>query len=397
MANGNPNHSQAAPARAIRAFVWDLADEGIHEVLDRLTQLGIDGIHLALAFHGGRFYCPHNRRHGMVHAPDGAVYFQPLLSCYESLRPRVHPEYGSGAFVARVREAVHERNMALTAWVVLLNNLTLSTAYPHASGVNALGDRLEGALCPANPDVRTYASALVEDLAHRVGVDIIELEDFAYVPHFSYTGARWVGIPIGPNLGYLLSLCFCPHCRHQAEEANIEMGDLKYHVERMIRQGLAGALSDRRIGDEIADPYSLISRFAESRTETITTLVDELNEAVAGSPAILQPMLSEQPDEIWRWGVELRALRQRVRRATVPTSCAINATRACIERYAEILELDRDLVADIKLRDLGGDHERPLAEMIEACESFGIDRFVFSHYGLARLDTLDLLGSFARR
>ncbi|MCE5228194.1 hypothetical protein LLG95_01175 [bacterium] len=395
MALGGPNHLHRSPARAIRAFVWDLADEGIHEVLDRLAQLGIDGINLALAYHGGRFYCPHNRRHGMVHAPDGALYFQPLLSCYEALRPRVHPEYGSGVFVARAREALHERNMSMTAWVVLFNNLTLSMSYPNVTGVNALGDRIEGALCPANPDVRTYAQALVEDLASRVGVDVIEIEDFSFASHLSYTGPRWIGIPIGPNLGYLLTLCFCQHCRHRAEEANIEIGALKYHVERMVRQGLSGSLSDRRIGDEIADPYNPISRYAETRSETITTLLDELNESIAGTKALIQPILSEHPDEIWRWGVELRALRERFQSVTIPTTCSINATHACLDRYAEILELERGLVADIRLRDAEGEANRSLAGLIDACEGFGIDRFVFSHYGLARLDTLDLIGSLA--
>ncbi len=396
MGTENTGHVLNAPSRAMRAFVWDLADEGIHEVLDRLAPLGIDGVHLALAFHGGRFYCPHNRRHAMVHAPDGAVYFQPLLSCYEALRPRVHPEYGSGVFVSRVREALHERGMSLTAWVVLFNNLTLSAAHPHACGVNALGDRIEGALCPANPDVRAYAQALVENLAHRVGVDAIELEDFSFASQQSYRGARWAEIPIGPNLGYLLGLCFCPHCRNRGEEANIEVGALKYHVERMLRQGLAGSISDRRIGDEIADPYSLMSRYSETRSETITTLIDELNESLAGSPAQLQPLLGEHPDEIWRWGVELRALRQRIQRTTIPTTCSIGATHACIERFAELLELGGGLAADIRLRETDGDDTRVIRGLIDACEGFGIDRFVFSHYGLARLDTLDFLGSFAR-
>src|SRR5262245_15783756 len=111
------------PHRSIRAFVWDLADEGLEEVFGRLADCHFDGLHLALAFHGGRFYCPHNPKHAMVHAPDGALYFQPLLSCYEQIRPRIHPEYGSGAFVARVRDRAHDYGINLTAWVVLLNNM----------------------------------------------------------------------------------------------------------------------------------------------------------------------------------------------------------------------------------------------------------------------------------
>ena len=193
----------------MRAFVWDLADEGIDDVLHRLGHWGVEGLHLALAYHGGRFYCPHNPRRSLVHAPDGVLYFQPLVSCYEGIRPRIHPEYGSGAFVSRVLEAAHGFGMTMAAWIVLLNNSTLSMAHPECTCVNALGDRLEGALCPANPAVRVYAQALVEDLAHRVGVDVIELEDFSYLPHESYVGPAWRAAQIGRNLGYLMTICFC--------------------------------------------------------------------------------------------------------------------------------------------------------------------------------------------
>ena len=392
-----PIHSRPLPVRAIRAFVWDLADEGIDEVVGHLSENGVDGLHLALAYHGGRFYCPHNPRHALVHAPDGVLYFQPLLSCYEAIRPRVHPEYGSGAFVGRVRDALHEQAMSFTAWVVLFNNLTLSQLHPEAMCVNAMEDRLEGTLCPSNPEVRTYAQALVEDLAHRVGVDVIELEDFAFTSHGAYTGRRWQSIAIGPNLGYLLSLCFCPHCRRRAEEQNIEVSDLIYHVERMTRGGLTGDLSDRRIGDEITDPYNPISRYAEVRSQTVTTLLDEMNEALEGSAASLQVVLNDAPDEAWRSGVELRALRRRMIRATVGTSCTAGATHACVERYIELLQMGRDLAAEIRLREHVPEGERSLPAIIEACESAGVERFVFSDYGLVRPDMLELGGSRARR
>ena len=389
-------HPFKMPGRSIRTFVWDFADEGIHEVLERLAESGVDGVHLALAYHGGRFYCPHNPKHTLVHAPDGVLYFQPLLSCYESIQPRVHPEYGSGAFVARLRDAVHEYEMAFTAWIVLCNNMTLSMAYPETNCVNATGDRLEGALCPSNPDVRVYAQALIEDLAHRVGVDVIELEDFAFPPHHSYVGTIWQGASIGPGLGYLLSLCFCEHCRRRAEEVNMEVDDLIYHVERMIRAGLTGDMTDRRICDEIADPYTPVSRYAEVRAETVKTLLDELIEATEGSHVMaLQLILREEPDDAWRWGQELHALRQRRLHATLQTESSASATSAFIGRYLDLLQLGHNLAADISLSVPEREDYTPAAT-IEACMEAGLERFVFSHYGLAPLDMLDWIGALAR-
>lgn len=381
----------------MRAFVWDLADEGVENVLERLKGNGVDGLHVALVCHGGRFYCPHNPRHAVINAPDGAMYFQPSLPCYEGLRPRVHPEYGSGAFVGQVGEALRAYEMQWTAWVVLLNNLAVSMAHPECTCRNALGDRLEGALCPSHPAVRNYAQVLVEDLAHRVGVDAIELEDFAFMSHENQIGASWRGITIGPNLGYLLSLCLCEHCRQRAEEANIDVEDLDRRIEQMIRLGLAGDLSERRISDEITDPYHPISRFARVRSETVTTLLDELAEAAQGSRAVLQPLLSEEPDDIWRWGIELSALRERVGGATLATGRTASATQAYLERYIEMLQMNGGLVADIHLNSPCMSIKGYFETAIEACHEAGIRNFVFSPYGLTRLDMLDLIGVLARR
>lgn len=389
----------AIPMRSIRAFVWDLADEGLEDVLHRLAECGFDGLHLALAFHGGRFYCPHNPRHAIVHAPDGVLYFQPLLSCYEQIRPRVHPEYGSGAFVARTIARAHDYGMNLTAWIALLNNATLAAENPDCSCRNAMDDVLAGTLCPAHPAVRGYAQALVEDLAHRVGVDAIEIENFAYPSHRDYLGPRWSQVHIGPNLGYLLSLCFCEHCRRRGEEANLEMDDLANRVEMIIRQGLAGDIGDRRIGDEIADPYHPVSRFARVRYETITSLIDDLTEQTDGGATRLQLVFREEPDDIWRWGVEPHILRQRGLHATIKPSCTATATSVFVGRYAEVLQIGQNLAADIALvapPEPGLNGPTP-ADVVEACLSVGVDRFVLSHYGLATYDMLDWACMLSRR
>lgn len=385
------------PARSVRAFVWDLADEGIDEVLDRLHDAGADGLHLAMAYHGGRFLCPHNPQRTLVHAPDGVLYFQPLLSCYEGIRPRVHPEYGSGAFAARVIEAVQGSDMRMTAWTVLFNNLTLSMARPDCTCVNAMGDRLEGSLCPSNPAVRAYGQALVEDLAYRVGVDAIEIEDFSFPTHESHIGPIWKGMELGPALGYLMTLCFCEHCRRRAEEANIEVDDLMRMVERMVRAGLRGDITERRIEDETSDPYHPVARFAKVRAETVTTLIDDLLDATDGSPARIQPVLVDEPDTIWRWGIELAALRQRISAATVRPGAQPAIIEAYIERYTDLLAMASQMVVDVPLNPFFDESVGTIRTAVEACEQAGIGHYVFSHYGLVPLDMLDVIGILARR
>ena len=47
------------PLRSIRAFVWDLADDHLDDILSRLHDHGISGLHAALAFAqlGGGVQC----------------------------------------------------------------------------------------------------------------------------------------------------------------------------------------------------------------------------------------------------------------------------------------------------------------------------------------------------
>jgi len=53
-----PPAGAALPMRAVRCFAWDLADGDAEEIIAGLRESGIDGLHLALAWHGGRFFLP---------------------------------------------------------------------------------------------------------------------------------------------------------------------------------------------------------------------------------------------------------------------------------------------------------------------------------------------------
>jgi hypothetical protein len=73
--------------RAIYAYPWDLADEGVAAVVDDVRALGIDTITLAGSYHAGKFLQPHGR-HGKVYFPDdGTVYFKADPARYGAITP----------------------------------------------------------------------------------------------------------------------------------------------------------------------------------------------------------------------------------------------------------------------------------------------------------------------
>ena len=118
--------------------------------------------------------------------------------------------------------------------------------------------------------------------------------------------------------------------------------------------------------------------------------------ATGGSPAVVQLLLREQPDENWRWGIELGSLRQTMARVTLAVECPAPAARPYVERYLELLQMGGEVAADVPLTDPREPGAQTLAT-IEACEQAGIERFVFSHYGLVPLEALETVGALARR
>jgi hypothetical protein len=383
--------SPESPLRSIRAFVWDLADDHLDDILSRLHDHGIGGLHAALAFHGGRFLSVHNPKRTVVQPPDGVVYFQPDSELYEELIPRPHPEFGSGSLIHQLADSLQSWNMSFTSWIVLFNNRMLATHFPQCCCVNAMGDRLEGMLCPSNPAVRQYAGSLVEDLSRNIGNRFIELEDFCFPDFSRYIGMEWRQVPIGTELNYLLSLCFCPHCRESAESLNIQVHDLQRQVGRLVRSALNDDISDRRLADELGHPGHPISRMAEMRSNSISELLLNLNNIVAGRDVSLGLRLHDHPDEIWRWGVELNKISSLDLNMTVDACSDPGETINTLNRWNDLLSPHQNRALDVRLSIQSPDIPPDFRNQVESAEAASFHNLVLSHYGLTRSYLLEML------
>jgi len=73
--------------RAIYAYAWNLADEGISEVIGTVKALGIDTITLAGSYHAGKFLQPRGRSGKVFFPEDGTVYFSADPARYGTIKP----------------------------------------------------------------------------------------------------------------------------------------------------------------------------------------------------------------------------------------------------------------------------------------------------------------------
>ena len=124
--------------RAIYAYPWDLADEGVPNVVGEIAALGLDTITIAGSYHAGKFLRPHGRS-GKVYFPDdGTIYFEADPKRYGAIKPiasRLVREHDV------LRDLTRDPRVATNVWLVLLHNTRLGETYPDATVRNAVGDR----------------------------------------------------------------------------------------------------------------------------------------------------------------------------------------------------------------------------------------------------------------
>ncbi|BBA96592.1 putative alanine-rich protein [Actinacidiphila reveromycinica] len=197
-------------------YPWDVV--GDPAAADRVAALGVGQVTLAAAYHSTRALTPRHPRHRVVTAAHAAVLYPPDPGRWRrhALRP-----YPAGEWTGGDQDAYGTAAAALAAagldvhtWVVLAHNSRLGAEHPDTSVVNAYGDRYPWAPCIAQPAVRAYLVELAVEAAPRPGALGTELESLGWygLAHL-HAHDKIGGVPLGDAASYLMSLCFCPHCR----------------------------------------------------------------------------------------------------------------------------------------------------------------------------------------
>ncbi len=394
------------------AFATDLRDEGTDTVLDNVKdRAGVDGLTMAVAYHDARDIFPHNPVRRVRYLEGGAVFFPPDFARYEGMRlqPRVSELARSGDPLGELCEAAGDRGMHVNAWAVFLHNDRLGFAHPECATQNAFGDRYLTDLCPSNPDVRVYARTLASDIArYEVSTILSESLHFHGLGH-GYHHERYFD-ELGAIGAYLLGLCFCDHCLEAARLNGVDAA----MVHRSVRDELGRRFADGRDGEdpegltrEDLEPFGgeQMSGYLDAKTETVTSLVDEVATAASGGGASLafldlcgaekgfatgHPEGGAAPDIGWQMGVDAAAL------------AGVCDTVAATGYAADPRRLDLDLAAyqalipdasqlGLVLRPMQPDCRSAdnLAQKVALARERRLGRLDFYHYGFCRLDALD--------
>src|SRR5207245_11647808 len=121
------------------------------------------------------------------HFLDGhTVFFRPELARYRGLklRHKMSSLAQESDVLAELCREASARSLRVRAWTVFLHNYTLGAAHAECACRNAFGDAHLTDLCPSNPDVRAYVSALSADIAgKRVATVVAESLHFLAIEY----------------------------------------------------------------------------------------------------------------------------------------------------------------------------------------------------------------------
>ena len=216
-------------------YPWDLDAEGYDRAVGRIAEAGFTAVNLATSYHSGKFILPHNPRHKLYYAEDGALSFQPDLTTYGRMQPRVHTLVSADhSPVTLLTEAAAAHGLDYVAWTVCLHNSWLGERYPEVTAHTAFGNPLLHSLSPAHPDVREYLLAMIGDLVSRHEVAAIELESPGYMGfHHDYHHIMF-GVVVDAVQSRLLDISFNPVEVEGAKAAGIDADSLRQRIARLI-------------------------------------------------------------------------------------------------------------------------------------------------------------------
>lgn len=180
-------------------------------------------------------------------------------------------------------------------------------AHPGHVTRNAFGNANHYNLCPSSPAARDYAVTLVKDVTTRYRPDMLELESPNFMGFLHGYHHEKDGVGLNAEDDFLLSLCFCEHCKKRAAAAGVPVDGARKTVARFIAATCEREIPERQFPDfpaagiEAFKAWPELHSFLTWRSEPVTDLIREIRENADPSTRIVLIDLKDG----WLGGVDL--------------------------------------------------------------------------------------------
>ncbi len=269
----------------LRAFVtfypWDLIDEGINAVLDRLHgDVGITGVSVWAASPPVtqlrvRDVTPRLFR------TRGGLFFHPDEQHYSGTRcnPIVSGWVKGKRPLKKISDACADRGMELR--IIISAGMTgrFAQRYSEMACKNAFGDVSYTGLCLANPDVQSYLCGVVADLSSNHSAAGVTITDFVIAWAEAFGPELLVASALSEMEASLLSTCFCESCHQRATAAGVDVGMARRSVTATLQRTFDdGPPSDMELETSLSDNAPL-KDYHRWRTAELASLLQRLAQA----------------------------------------------------------------------------------------------------------------------
>jgi len=400
---------------SVFAFASDLADEGMASVLENAAgRAGLGGITMAAAYHQGRDIFPHNPAR-KVHFLDGdSVFFRPDPARYRGLKlqPKMSSLAQESDVLAELCRRASARSLRVRAWTVFLHNYTLGSTHPECACRNAFGDAHLTDLCPSNPDVRAFVSALSADIAGKgVSTVVAESLHFHGLEH-GFHHERYF-IELGVFGRFLLGLCFCDHCLKAAHQRGVQVEKLRLEICRELERRFAadpGPEPPELVRETVgAFAGGELAAYLETRAGTVVSLVAEAANAAAAEKATFafidlsgavkgyatgRPQGGPAAEISWQFGIDVAGVAAASGQLeAIGYAADPERLRVDLAAYRAAIGPDRRL--SVIMRPMAPDCDRAenLVAKLGIARQLDVAEVGFYHYGFMRLQSLDLIRS----
>ncbi|WP_285240151.1 hypothetical protein [Pseudarthrobacter sp. MEB009] len=376
-------------------YPWDVL--GDPDAAGWLGSAGVDRVALAAAYHSVRAGTPRHPVRRVVDARSAALYV-PAGGAFtgQALVPGSAAEWtGTEDSFSEAASVVRSAGLPVDAWTVLTHSSAVGGNNPDLCVRNAFGEVYRYALCPSQPQVRTYAAALVAQVLAEGKPDGLILEAVGPLgfghqnQHEKTDGAEY-----SPWVQALLSLCFCEACLAACEARGLPVQEFRSRV----RQAVLAAV-DPEAAPGTAPGAGDFLPLLDVRWDATAALLDQCLEAVEASGAHPRISLHTSPDP-WSTGpfVPTAALR---RSKLWPEMAPVTAVVACwadLEQSTAAVRALRAAAPDARIGAYvlalppkpadGGD----LATQWQALVESGAAELHVYHLGLASTRRLHAIG-----
>ncbi|EDM27034.1 hypothetical protein LNTAR_07314 [Lentisphaera araneosa HTCC2155] len=398
------------PEISASVFPWDLADEGIENVLDNLQgRAGANSIYMCnlsqsiRPFRGGEY--THNPVRKSYTCEDCHIYWKPDMKHYGKIKPlRTKRDFlAKSDWVEDLTTALRKRKMksAVELFHAWIDPIRLQEELPDAIQINVFGKPVithnykNHVVCHNSPEFQEYAVGLYSDLAANYDLDYIQT---CLVPYVLPTKYFVQNLPPDPIEWALVATekggCFCNHCVFEAKKKGFDLKEAQKELQVLAKQDKKAIMDSGITAEEYLKQNPVLKRWLDFRCESINNFFHLISSAAK----------SFNPNIDIRWnhyvrthsyysGVDLPSFMNHIDSIRANAFVEHQDNMKLVHDKVKYLENFENVAGDhvhwVAALDIRGKNPAVLEKSAELSSYTGCDGYALSHYGGAQLKNLD--------